>query len=133
MADTVTNTTLMQTKKRIVVKSVFTIDGTEAADLVLVDKSALTGLDGTEPGKLVVEAIEYDISGCQIRLEFDHDTDDHIITLSGTGYFDFTQGGKYQGFVDPASTGATGDIVGTTLTTDSGDTANLVLYVRKKD
>lgn len=134
MADTVTNTTLMQTKKRIVVKSVFTIDGTEAADLVLVDRSAITGMDGTEPGRLVVEAIEWDLSGCQVMLEFEHNTDDHIFTLSsGQGYIDFTQGGKYHGFIDPNSAGGTGDIVATTLTTDAGDTANIVLYVRKKD
>jgi hypothetical protein len=133
MADTVANRSLYTGSRRHVIRSQFTIDGTEASDLVCVDKSALTGPDGTEPGRLIIEKIEYHITGCQILLEFDHDTDDAIVTLSGDGIIDFTDGGKFQGFVDPASTGATGDIVATTLATDSGDTASLVFYVRKKD
>lgn len=133
MADTVANVTLMQTKKYLVVRSKFTIDGTEAADLVLVDKSALTGPDGTEPGKLVVEKIEYDLANMIVLLEFEHNTDDPIATLSGQGCIDFTRDGEFQGFVDPASTGGTGDIVATTLTTDAGDEGTIVLFVRKKD
>lgn len=133
MADSVANTIIAQTKTYIVSSHVFTIDGTEAADLVLVDKSAITGPDGTEPSKLVLEKLEYHISGCQARLEFDHDTDDAIATLSGDGCIDFTDGGRFQGFVDPGSTGATGDIVATTLNTDAGDTIYLVSFVRKKN
>jgi len=133
MADTVANTTLYNGPLRMVVRSSFTIDGTEASDLVMVDKSALTGPDGTEPGRLVIEKIEYNISGCQIQVEFDHDTDDLVAILSGDGCLDFSQDDKYQGFIDPASTGATGDIVGTTLNTDAGDRATIVLFLRKKD
>ena len=133
MADTVANTTLHNTKSRVVISSAFTIDGTEAADLVLADKSAFTGPDGTEPGRWVIEQLEYHISGCQLKLEFDHTTDDVIATLSGDGVMDFTGGGMFQGFVDPASAGATGDIVATTLNTDAGDTAHILLFLRKKD
>lgn len=133
MADTVANSTLQNGPKRLVVRSQFTIDGTEAADLVLVDKSAFTGPDGTEPGKLVIERIEYDILNMAVLLEFDHDTDDPIATLTGQGVLDFSQDDKYQGFVDPASAGGTGDIVATTLTSDAGDTGTIILYLRKKD
>jgi len=133
MADTVANTTIAETKTNIVVSSVFTIDGTEAADLILVDKSAITGPDGTEPGKLVIERIEYAVFGCSLLIEFEHTTDDEVCILQGNGMIDFTGGGRYQGFVDPASAGTTGDIVATTLTTDAGDTASLVLFCRKKD
>lgn len=133
MADTVANTTLQNTTRRLQVRSIFTIDGTEAADLVLVDKSAFTGPDGTEPGRLVVEKIEWDLDGFKALLEFDHDTDDKIAVLSGAGEIDFTEDGKFQGFIDPASTGATGDIVATTLATDAGDEGWIVLTLRKKD
>lgn len=133
MADTVANTTLYNNPKRLQVQSVFTIDGTEAADLILVDKSAFVGPDGTEPGRLVVEKIEWSLDGFKVLLEFDHDTDDEIAVLSGTGVMDFTNNGKHSGFVDPASTGPTGDIVATTLTTDAGDEGSITLYVRKKD
>jgi hypothetical protein len=133
MADTVANTTLQNTPKRLVVSSVFTIDGTEAADLVLVDRSTFTGLDGTEPGRLVIEKIEWALDGFKVLLEFEHTTDDEIAVLSGQGCLDFSQDGKYQGFIDPNSSGGTGDIVATTLATDAGDEGSIVLTLRKKD
>ena len=133
MADTVANTVLQNTAKRLVIASTFTIDGTEAANLVLADKSTFTGPNGAEPTKFVIEKIEYNLDGFKVLLEFDHDTDDEIATISGQGCLDFSQGGKYQGFIDPASTGGTGDIIATTLTTDSGDEGSIVLYLRKKD
>jgi len=133
MADTVANTTIFNSPTNMVVSSVFTMDGTEAADLVLVDKSAITGPDGTEPGRLVIERIEYSIAGCSILLEFEHTTDDEIAILQGTGVIDYTKGGRYPGFIDPASAGTTGDIVATTLTTDAGDIAYILLFLRKKD
>jgi len=133
MADTVTLKTLMQTKKRLVVAVNYASDGTGVTDTVVVDKSAITGLDGTEPGRLVVEAIEFQTDGVQLTLEFEHDTDDVVAHLVGTGYFDFTQGGRFHGFIDPASTGGTGDIVMTSVGHTSGDKATIVLYLRKKD
>lgn len=133
MADTVANTVLQETAKRIVIQSVFTMDGTEAADLVLADKSAYTGPDGSAVGRFVIEKIQYAVSGCQLLLEFEHTTDDEIAILQGDGCLDFSQNSKYQGFVDPNSTGGTGDIVATTLNTDAGDTASITLWLRKKD
>ncbi len=133
MADSVENTIIAQTKTHIVTSHVFTIDGTEGT-VILVDKSGLTGPDGTEPGKLVLERIDYAITGMSMLLAFDHTTDDKIGHLgAGQGTIDFTGGGRFQGFVDPASAGDTGDIIATTLTTDSGDVAYLVTYCRKKD
>lgn len=132
MADTVTLTTLQQTKKRLVVAVNYVSDGTGVTDTVLVDKSTLTGLNGLEPGRLVVEQIEFALDGVQLRLEFEHATDNPIANLAGQGFLDFTQGGVYQGFVDPATT-TTGDIVMTSVGHSSGDQATIVLYIRKKD
>lgn len=133
MADTVANTIIAQTKTYIVTSHAFTIDGTEAT-VILVDKSAITGPDGTEPGRLVLEKLQFFTTGCQVKLQFDHDTDDVIAAaLSGYGEIDYTDGGRFQGFVDPASAGTTGDITATTLNTDAGDTIYLVSFVRKKD
>jgi len=78
MADTVANVTVFNTPTNLVVSSTFAIDGTEAADLVLVDKSTFTGPDGTEPGKLVVEKLEYSSSGSSIQLEVSHDSNNNI-------------------------------------------------------
>ena len=133
MADTVTLTTLMQTKKRLVVAVNYISDGTGVTDTVIVDKSAFTGLDGTEPGKFVVESIQYTTDGVKLRLEFEHTTDDPIAMLSGQGFLDFSSDGMYQGFVDPASAGGTGDIVMTSIDHTSGDQATIILFLRKKD
>jgi hypothetical protein len=137
MADTVASKTLMETKKRLVVRASIQSDGTGSTDAVLVDKSTFTGPNGLEPSKLVIEEIEWNGDGMQVILEFDHNTDDLICTLGGTnsnaGEYDFAEGSKYQGFVDPASTGGTGDIVATTVGHTAGDKMDMVLYLRKKD
>lgn len=133
MSDTVANLSLLNTSKRLVVRSQFTIDGTEAADLILVDKSTFTGPNGLEPSRLVIEKIEWSLNGFAVLLEFDHTTDDKVLTIAGVGEIDFVEDGKYQGYIDPASAGVTGDILATTLTTDAGDEGFIVLYLRKKD
>lgn len=133
MADTITNTVLQNTKRRLVVQSQIVSDGTGSTDAVLVDKSAYTGPDGTEPGRLLIEKIEYMVDGMQVQVEFDHDTDDLIANLAGQGCFEFAQSGKFGGFVDPASAGGTGDIVATTVGHTAGDKATITFYLRKKD
>lgn len=135
MADTVTSVVLPgQTKKRLVVRATVVSDGTGSTDAILVDKSTLTGLNGLEPNKLVIEKLEFTCDGMIGLLEFDHTVDDPICTLAGTfGIYDFAQNSKYQGFVDPGAAGATGDIVITTTGHTAGDSINVVLYLRKKD
>ena len=132
MADTVANTTLYADPTHLVISSAFTIDGTEAT-VILADKSAHTGPDGSAVGRFVIEKLEYHINGMQVSLNFDHDpVDSGIAVLSGHGCIDFTDGGRFQGFIDPTS-GGTGDIIATTVNSDAGDTAYLVLFLRKKD
>lgn len=133
MADTITRVNLENTSRRLVVRAQLDSDGTGSTDGILVDKSTYVGPDGTEPTKFVIEKIDYNIDGMQIVVEFEHDTDDHIITLAGQGVIDFCEDGKYQGYVDPASTGGTGDIVGTTVGHTAGDKGTVIFYLRKKD
>lgn len=134
MADTVTRVILEDTSRRAVVRAQLDTDGTGTTDGILVDRSALAvGPDGTEPGRLVIERIEYDCGGMSVSLEFEHTTDDHIASLSGIGVLDFTQNGRYQGYIDPNSAGGTGDIVGTTTGHTAGDKSSFIFYLRKKD
>lgn len=137
MADTVVSRVIFQTPKRLVVRAEIQSDGTGSTDVVLVDRSTFTGPSGSEPSKFVVEQIDYIIDGMQVILEFDHATDDLLITLGGntdnSGTIDFTEGGRFHGFVDPNSAGGTGDIVGTTVGHSLGDKAAFVFYLRKKD
>lgn len=135
MANTITNTTLFRGKRRMVVQSNILIDtAAEMTDAIVVDKSTFTGPNGLEPGRLVLERIEFSCSGLQLLLEFDHTADDPIAILEGQGFLDFSRfDNKYQGFIDPASAGATGDIVVTTLTAAVGDKASMLLFLRLKD
>ena len=134
MANALVNTVLFNGKRRLVVQSTFLIDtAAEMTDAIAVDKSAFTGPDGTEPTKFVIEKIEYALSGIQVLVEFEHTTDDPVAVLDGQGVLDFSQDSKYQGFVDPASAGTTGDIVMTTLTAAVGDKGSVTFYLRMKD
>ena len=100
--------------------------------VVKVDKSTLTGLDGTEPGRLVIEKVRWTMQGFNsIRILFDHTTDDEAVVLSGThGEFYYTGVG---GLVDPNSAGDTGDILFTTQGGAANATYTVDLYLRLKD
>ena len=133
MADTITNTVVERTKKRLVVLSNISSDGTGSTDAILVDKSAYTGLNDSEPSKFVVENVEFACDGMQVVLEFEHTADDIIASLAGHGTFDFSKKGRFQGMVDPASAGGTGDIVATTVGHSLGDKATILTTLRLKD
>lgn len=134
MANTITNTTLFRGKRHLVVQSTILIDtAAEMTDAIAVDKSAFTGPNGIEPGRFVIEKMEYSLSGIQVLVEFDHTVDDPVAALEGQGVLDFSQDSQYQGFVDPASAGTTGDIVMTTLTAAIGDKGSVTFYLRMKD
>lgn len=130
MADTVDTLVVANTKQRYVVRLTNRSDGTGESGVVKVDKSTLTGLLGAEPSKLVVEKIQYDVAGMQVRLDWDHTTDDEIVTLGpGSGVMNWRQAG---GLIDPGSAGGTGDILLTTNGQAAGDSYDITLHLRKK-
>jgi hypothetical protein len=132
MADTVDSLVVFSGRRRRVVRLTNISDGTGESGVAKVDKSALTGPDGTEPGKIVVEEIQYAIQGfTSVRLHWDHTTDDEIALLpSGSGYMGHVKTG---GLVDPGSAGDTGDILLTTAGAVSGATYDITLVLRLKD
>lgn len=107
-------------------------DSTELTDSIIVNKSSYTGPDGTEVGRLVVEEIISDIQGYNFcKVEFDHTTDDEIVTLgAGQNYYDYRD---FSGKVDPNTTGGTGDVVVTTDGAADGASASITIRCRKKD
>lgn len=105
-------------------------DTTDEADVVKVDKSTLTGPDGTEPGRVVLEKIEWSIQGfTYVLLEWDHTTDITQLVLSGDNYMDFCSVGGLQA----TGSGGTGDIILSTSGAGAGDTYTITLYCRLKD
>ncbi len=130
MADTVDVITLYNNPQKLAVLLLSRSDGTGESNVVKVDKSTLTGLDGTEPTGLVIEKIEYDVSGMEVLLSYDHTTDLRAIRLqSGFGCFDFTDvGGLYR-----TGSGDTGDLLLSTNGHSAGDSYAIKLVLRKKD
>jgi hypothetical protein len=131
MADTVDTIVLFSGRRRRVIRITNVSDGTGESAVVKVDKSALTGPDGTEPSKLVIEWIEHTIQGfSSVRLLWDHTTDDEAVVLSGNGAKDYRSAG---GLIDPASAGDTGDLLLTTAGAISGATYDITIGLRLKD
>lgn len=130
MANTTENLIWFTGKKRLGVRCTFLGDTAET-DVVKIDKSALTGLDGTEPSKIIIEeAVGHVKNMDYVLLEFDGTTDTKAILFpEGTSYHDFTMGG---GLDNPAS-GATGDLVATCPTPGGTGAYQIDLIVRLMD
>jgi len=120
-------TVVFESKKWLVVEFSLDVAAIEAA-VIKVNKSDYTGLNGLEPSKFAIYEMRWNVGGTGIlQLYFDHTTDDEIMALSGEGFVDWTENG---GFIDPASTGGTGDIV---LSSAAGATYSITMKLRKKD
>jgi hypothetical protein len=131
MADTVDSVVMFSGRRRYAARFTNVSDGTGESAVVKIDKSTLVGPDGTEPSRLVIEELVWNIQGfTSVRLFWDHTTDDEIDVLSGGGSRNYTEVG---GLVDPASAGGTGDIVLTTAGAVSGATYDISIVVRLKD
>lgn len=126
MGDLVSTNTIFTGLRRHVVNLLNVSDGTGESAVVKVDKSTLATVDGTEPGTLVVEMIEYQLDGMVVDLFFDRTTDVKIARLTGNGLFDYR---RFGGIRD-TGTGDTGDIILTTTGHTSGDSYNITLHCK---
>lgn len=97
-------------------------DGTGESGVQKIDISALPGA----PTAVRITRVWYSIYGGSVRVLFDHDTDDTVLVLGGSGHLDFR---CFGGIPDPASTGGTGDIRFTTVGTVANDTYTIVMEV----
>lgn len=142
MADAVISRVLRNDKRIYTVQLLNLSDGTGESNVVKVDKSALLAQDAAEPARLAIAQIRWNIQGfTYIRLSFDHDTDDIVRYLSGSGYDDYGGMGypnapdaAYVGasglLADPATAGGTGDLLLTTVGHSSGDTYDILMTLR---
>lgn len=132
MTDAVDTLALISGQNRRIIRINNVSDGTGESAVIKLDKSAFVGPDGvSEPGKLVLEEVQWSIQGfSSVRLFWDHTTDDEICVLgTGNGYFNYKSIG---GLVDPASSGQTGDLLLTTAGAISGATYDITLVIRFK-
>lgn len=139
-ADAVTSNVIFQNATNYVIHLTNVSDGTGESDVVKADKSALSvATDGAEADSLDIDAIAWNTNGMAVRVEWDHTTDDVATILDSHGYINFRSLRDLfvpnilstPGLKDPRSTGATGDILFTTIGHTSGDTYNITLWLRK--
>lgn len=99
-------------------------DGSEETDLVVYDNSAL--INDVTKGSL--RQVWLSGSDCVIRLEWDQSSDSPIFSGGPTNgnHWDFR---GFGGITNPNGSGATGDILLTTSSLDSGDEVFLLLHI----
>lgn len=141
MADAVTKNVILETADHYIVHCTNVSDGTGESAVAKVDKSAIgVANDGAEAASLDIEKIVWNCVGMSVKVLWDHSTDDVATILDGNGSVDFAAyaGGQFGGqhlytggLKDPRSTGATGDLLFTTVGHSSGDTYNITLWLRK--
>jgi len=120
MADLVTSQVIFNGSKKVIKAFTSVSDGTGEAAVQKVDISALIGA----PTAVNIMKVWYDVVGMSVKILFDHTTDDTGLVLAGQGFFDFS---SFGGIPDPASAGATGDILFTTVNHGISDTYTIVL------
>lgn len=133
MADTVDTLVVFKGKRRQVYRFINISDGTGESAVVKIDKSTLVNTQGLEPGKLIVEEVQWTLQGFStVRLFWDHTTDDELLVLGpGQGFRLYPL--DVQGLVDPGSSGGTGDILLTTAGNVSGATYDISIVIRLTD
>lgn len=132
MANTITNTQLLASKRKVVQHIVLSSDGSEETDLVVYDSSAVaTTLGISDPLKCTLEKITYSVSAAstsRVFLEFDATTDVLAIDCpaQAPAQLDFS---SISGLKNTAGSGITGDIMLTTTGLESGDKLMIILEV----
>ena len=104
-------------------------DGTGESAVAKVDLSTLTNAKGAAGTKIVLQRIEYAVTGFNyVHAYFDRASDITAAVLAGSGINDYTHFG---GFADPGA-GGTGDLTFTTDGAADGDSYDITIYFKVK-
>ena len=131
MADAVTSQTIFDGDKDVIMKFTNISDGTGESAVKKVDVSALnTNIRGDTCTSVAIEKIWWQCIGMKVRLFFDATSDAFIIELgeNQSGHHDYSE---FNGLINNAGSGKTGDIDFTTVGHSSGDTYTITLKMRK--
>lgn len=127
--------TLISGNNKLVVNITGAFDTSDEADVVVVNRSDLTGPDGVNiPVRIRVDEITWAVGAGfdYVLLDFDDATDEVIDYYQGQGYMDYRPYGGKQMSGDP-TTATEGDIQLTTSGGAAGDTYSLLLHCTLKD
>lgn len=102
-------------------------DGTGESAVVKFSSATVSGT----ATHFKITKIKWAVRGMNVHVLFDANTDDRVLTLTGNGEFDATKdGGPIK---DPRSTGATGNILFTTvISTDTARPGYTILMTAEK-
>lgn len=137
MANTITNTNLLLSKKRVVKYITIQSDGTEETDLVLYDSSAIaTSVGDTDPLTSTIESVYFSASAAataRARLEWDATTDVLALDLPvlAPTFIDFRRTLPIGGLPNQGGSGKTGDILLTTTGLESGDSITIIMEIKR--
>ena len=128
MADAVASQTIQDGPRKAIFKFTNVSDGTGESAVKKIDVSALTAdpMTGAACTKVTIEKIWYSTIGMGVKIFFDASTDDHAISLHGSGEYGYH--GKQPNITNPESSGVTGDIV---ITNSSAVTGTFIIEVKK--
>lgn len=126
MADAVTSQTILDGKRKTIIKLTNISDGTGEAAVLKVDVSALS----PATAKVRINKIWYMTEGMAVRLLWDATTDVVALLLpqNVSGFLDFE---SFGGLINNAGDGITGDIMLTTVGHTAGDTYCIILELVK--
>lgn len=106
----------------------------DESDVVIIDRSALTGPDGsTIPERIRIDEITWSISGgvMDVILDFDDATDEVIGIFQGQGYMDYRPIGGMN-MAGAPTTATEGDVQLSTTGGGAGDYYNITLQCTLK-
>lgn len=125
-------TELVNGRNRYVVNVTGVFDTSDASNVVIIDRSELTGPDGSVPGKIRIDEITWAVGPDfdYVELKYDEAGGDLVIDyFSGAGYMDYRPyGGKHPPAVPAVATD--GDIQLSTAGGATGGTFSLLLSCR---
>lgn len=124
MADAVSSQTIIDGPRNVVMKFTNTSDGTGESAVLKVDVSTLSGA----PSFVKIKTIRYSVAGMVVRLLWDATSDATIVDLQGDGFMCCEDFG---GLINNGGTGATGDILLTTVGHSAGDSYTIILEMMK--
>ena len=132
MADTVTNTTLKQDDKEVVLHLTCISDGTGESNVVKVDRSSFAALY-KDTKRLTIRSVRWAIQGfTYIKISWDHTADDTALVLNGNGYDEFPEGVRDPNTSADTVTGAIGDVLLTSVGAASGATYDITIAFTKE-
>ena len=115
---------LVDSETRVV--KMFEINNDTNSNVVCIDASSLRGHDSNPT--LHIRSIKWNTTSAasDIQILFDADTNDHAISIHGTGEYGFH--GKQPLITNPESTGVTGDIL---INNGSAATGTIIIEATK--